>query len=45
MYRVEKWDEKGIAYSKVRRCIFDRVFGYMRHINVKLLWINAHYIY
>ncbi|KAK2036159.1 hypothetical protein LZ31DRAFT_254661 [Colletotrichum somersetense] len=43
-YPVENWDDECLPFSKVRKCVLDRVLRYMRHTGVRFLWIDAHCI-
>ncbi|KAK0613254.1 hypothetical protein B0T14DRAFT_569325 [Immersiella caudata] len=43
-YHVQKRQGHEFEESKVRDCIFDRIFHYMRSIGVDRLWIDQHCI-
>lgn len=43
-YLVQNWDNKNLQLSSVRKCVLDRVLGYMRHTKIRFLWIDAHCI-
>ncbi|KAH8889905.1 hypothetical protein GQ53DRAFT_842473 [Thozetella sp. PMI_491] len=38
------WSRNRFRRSKVRNCVFDRILSYMRHTNVRFLWIDRHCI-
>nr|XP_036581443.1 uncharacterized protein CTRU02_08493 [Colletotrichum truncatum]KAF6789794.1 hypothetical protein CTRU02_08493 [Colletotrichum truncatum] len=43
-YRVQNWDNNSPRLSRVRNSVFDRILGYMDHVGVGYLWIDAHCI-
>ncbi|KAK3293825.1 uncharacterized protein B0H64DRAFT_462105 [Chaetomium fimeti] len=42
LYHVQERDGQGFEPSRVRDTILDRIFNYMRTIDVDLLWIDQH---
>lgn len=42
LYYVQERDGQRFELSKVRNSILDRIFNYMRTIDVDLLWIDQH---
>ena len=42
LYYVQERDGQGFEPSGVRNSILDRIFNYMRTIDVDLLWIDQH---
>jgi hypothetical protein len=43
-YYVENWDDDQLQVTELRNCVLDRVIGYMRYNNVRLLWNDKHCI-
>jgi hypothetical protein len=41
-YGVQAWHGHEPELSQVRNCVLDRILAYMRHVNVRFLWIDAH---
>lgn len=41
-YCIQSWSGNRFRRSKVRNCVFDRIFHYMRHTNVRFLWIDRY---